>query len=44
MFLFNPDTDTGFLVSDLNADGRFETGIVLKKAGFASDMRYDYII
>jgi Ca2+-binding RTX toxin-like protein len=44
VFLFNPDTDKGFLVSDLNSDGRFETGIVLKNAGLASDMRYDYII
>ena len=44
VFLFNPDTDKGFLVSDLNADGVFETGIVLKNAGLASDMRYDYII
>jgi Ca2+-binding RTX toxin-like protein len=44
VFLFNPDTDRGFLVSDLNADGRFDTGIVLKNAGLASDMRFDYII
>jgi Ca2+-binding RTX toxin-like protein len=44
VFLFNPDTDRGFLVSDLNGDGRFDTGVVLKNAGLASDMRYDYII
>jgi len=44
VFLYNTDIDRGFLVSDLNADGRFETGVVLKNAGFASDMRYDYII
>jgi Ca2+-binding RTX toxin-like protein len=44
VFLYNPDIDRGFLVSDLNADGLFETGIVLKNAGLASDMRYDYII
>jgi Ca2+-binding RTX toxin-like protein len=44
VFLFNPDTDTGFLVSDLNADGLFETGVVLKKAGLASDMNYLLII
>jgi Ca2+-binding RTX toxin-like protein len=44
VFLFNPDTDRGFLVSDLNADGRFETGVVLKNAGLASDMSYLYII
>jgi Ca2+-binding RTX toxin-like protein len=44
VFLFNPKTDKGFLISDLNADGYFETGVVLKNAGLASDMRYDYII
>jgi Ca2+-binding RTX toxin-like protein len=44
VFLYNPKTDKGFLVSDLNADGLFETGVVLKNAGLASDMRYDYII
>lgn len=44
VFLFNPDTDKGFLISDLNQDGVFETGIVLKNAGLASDMRFDYII
>ena len=44
VFLFNSDTDKGFLVSDLNADGYFETGVVLKNAGLASDMRFDYII
>ncbi|MFC1458708.1 hypothetical protein [Microvirga arabica] len=41
VFLFNPDTDKGFLISDLNADGYFETGVVLKNAGLASDMRFD---
>lgn len=44
VFLFNPDTDRGFLVSDLNADGLFETGVVLKNAGLASDMNYLLII
>ncbi len=44
VFLFNPDTDTGYLVSDLNADGLFETGVVLKNAGLASDMNYLLII
>jgi Ca2+-binding RTX toxin-like protein len=44
VFLFNPDTDKGFLVSDLNADGLFETGVVLKNAGLASDMSYLLII
>jgi Ca2+-binding RTX toxin-like protein len=44
VFLLNPDIDRGFLVSDLNADGVFETGVVLKNAGLASDMSYLYII
>jgi hypothetical protein len=44
VFLYNPEDDRGFLVSDLNADGEFETGVVLKNAGLASDMKYLYII
>jgi Ca2+-binding RTX toxin-like protein len=44
VFFYNPKTDKGFLISDLNADGNFETGVVLKNAGLASDMRFDYII
>ncbi|WP_201864683.1 calcium-binding protein [Microvirga soli] len=44
VFLYNSDIDRGFLVSDLNADGRFETGVVLRNAGLASDMSYLYII
>jgi Ca2+-binding RTX toxin-like protein len=44
VFLYNSEIDRGFVVSDLNADGRFETGVVLKNAGLASDMNYLYII
>jgi Ca2+-binding RTX toxin-like protein len=44
VFLYNSKSDKGFLISDLNADGYFETGVVLKNAGLASDMRFDYII
>ena len=44
VFLFNPDTDTGYLVSDLNSDGAFDTGVVLRNAGLASDMSYLYLI
>jgi Ca2+-binding RTX toxin-like protein len=44
VFLFNSDIDRGFLVSDLNADGLYETAVVLKKAGLASDMNYLLII
>jgi hypothetical protein len=44
VFLYNPDTDTGYLLSDLNNDNRFETGVVLAHAGSAADMSYQYII
>ena len=44
VFLYNSRTDTGYLVSDLNSDGQFDTGVVLKNAGLASDMSYAYII
>ena len=44
VFLYNSKTDTGYLVSDLNSDGQFDTGVVLRNAGFASDMSYAYII
>jgi Ca2+-binding RTX toxin-like protein len=44
VFLYNTKTDTGYLVSDLNSDGVFDTGVVLKNAGLASDMSYAYII
>ena len=44
VFLYNSRTDTGYLVSDLNSDGEFDTGVVLKNAGLASDMSYAYII
>jgi Ca2+-binding RTX toxin-like protein len=44
VFLYNSRTDTGYLVSDLNSDGQFDTGVVLKNAGLASDMSYSYII
>jgi Ca2+-binding RTX toxin-like protein len=44
VFLFNPHTDTGYLVSDLNSDGAFDTGVVLRNAGLASDMSYLYLV
>jgi Ca2+-binding RTX toxin-like protein len=44
VFLYNSKTDTGYLVSDLNSDGQFDTGVVLRNAGLASDMSYTYII
>ncbi len=44
VFLYNARTDTGFLISDLNNDDEFETAIVLKGAGAASDFSYNDII
>jgi Ca2+-binding RTX toxin-like protein len=44
VYLYNARTDTGYLVSDLNSDGAFDTGVVLRNAGLASDMHYSYII
>jgi Ca2+-binding RTX toxin-like protein len=40
VFLYNPHIDKGFLISDLNRDGAFDTGIILNKAGHASDFSY----
>jgi Ca2+-binding RTX toxin-like protein len=44
VFLHNPRIDKGFLISDLNRDGAFDTGIVLNKAGDASDFSYFDIV
>lgn len=44
VFLYNPFTDKGFLVSDNNGDGAFETGVVLNRAGYASDFDYFNIV
>jgi len=44
VFLYNGRTDTGYLISDSDGNGQFDTGIVLKNAGLASDMSYQYII
>ncbi|WP_230530775.1 calcium-binding protein [Microvirga roseola] len=44
VFLYNSRKDTGYLFSDLNGDGLFETGVTLKNAGYSSDMSYLYII
>jgi Ca2+-binding RTX toxin-like protein len=44
VFLYNAQTDTGYLLSDLNNDNRFETGVILTGAGSAADMNYRYII
>ncbi len=44
VFLYNSGTNTGYLVSDLDRDNRFETGVVLNNAGRASDFNYSFII
>jgi Ca2+-binding RTX toxin-like protein len=37
-FLYNASTDTGYLLSDLNRSGTFETGVIMVGAGSASDL------
>lgn len=45
VFLYNDrGTGKGFLVADLNADGTFETGIVINRAGAESAMDWSNII
>lgn len=44
VFLYNPGTDTGYLISDLNNNGEYDTAVVLKNAGYASDFSYLHII
>lgn len=44
MFFFDAATDTGYLVSDLNNDNIFETGVVLNGAGSAADFSFANLI
>jgi serralysin len=44
VFLYNAGTDTGYLLSDQNNDNRYETGVVLKGAGAASNLNHSDII
>jgi Ca2+-binding RTX toxin-like protein len=44
VFLYNSDTDTGYLVSDLDRNYTFETGVVLTGAGSATDMNWSDIV
>lgn len=44
VFLYNAETGTGYLLSDTNSDGGFDTGVVLKGAGSAGHFSYDDII
>ena len=44
VFLYNAQTDTGYLLSDLDSNYTFETGVMIRGAGSASDMAYSDII
>ncbi|HEX2556602.1 MAG TPA: calcium-binding protein [Microvirga sp.] len=44
VFLYNTATDTGYLLSDTNSDGGFDTGVVLKGAGSGAGFSHDDII
>lgn len=43
-FLYNAQTDTGYLLSDLNGNYTFETGVIIRGAGSASDMNWSDIV
>ena len=44
VFLYNTRTDTGYLMSDLDHNHTFETGVVIKGAGSAADMNWSDIV
>jgi serralysin len=44
VFLYNASTDTGYLLSDLDRNYTFETGVILRGAGSAWDLNYSDII
>jgi Ca2+-binding RTX toxin-like protein len=44
VFLYNTYTDTGYLLSDLDRNWSFESGIIIRGAGSALDMNYSDII
>jgi hypothetical protein len=43
-FLYNSTADKGFLLSDLDNDDVFETGVVLAGAGAAADFAFGNLI
>lgn len=43
-FIYNADTDVGYLLSDLDRNGSFETGVILNGAGSATDMNWSDIV
>ena len=44
VFLYNSNTDTGYLVCDLDRNYSFETGVILDGAGSDTDMNWSDII
>lgn len=44
VFLYNAQTDTGYLMSDLDSNYTFETGVIIKGAGVATDMHWTDIV
>lgn len=44
VFLYNAQTDTGYLISDLDRNYDFETGVIIQGAGAASDMNWSDIV
>lgn len=44
VFLYNGATDTGYLLSDLNSNYTFETGVIVRGAGEARNMAWSDII
>lgn len=43
-FVYNSATDTGYLLSDLDRNFTFETGVVIRGAGSAADMNWSDIV
>lgn len=44
VFMYNSNTDTGYLFSDLDGDYKFETGVIIEGAGSSSDMTWSDIL
>ena len=44
VFLYNANTDRGYLLSDLDGNYTFETGVIIEGAGSASDLHSSDII
>lgn len=44
VFAYNPSTDTGYLLSDLDGDNYFDSGVIIEGAGSAADMNYSDLV